>query len=491
MCHASRPCLGTPQGAYPVPPAPHCTGPAFAQASSAWLNLGSAGAFFQRAQRLTAVGVDHRGVNPVAIAQKLGVGLAGILQIIERHHAEILGDLGRDGDQRIALPCTPGSSLIKPPPRFTNQPSVESHRDMCSGGCGQTMTRIVFQSIIVMVLLSGLAGCSSVSYYAQSLKGHVEIMTARQDVAKLVRDPSTPEALRAKMASASAIRRFATESLALPDNKSYRSYVDIGRDYVSWAVFAAPEFSLAPKIWCFPVFGCVPYRGYFSQKSAIKTAAELQRQGQDVHVSGITAYSTLGWSSDPLLSTMLRRDEAYLAGLVFHELAHQRVYVDDDSAFNEAFAVTVETTGVKTWLRAAGDAAGLRRYEAGLRRSAEFLALLAQTRDELSQVYGGSGTQERKRAQKAAAIERLRMRTRQMRGQRWGGFRGYDAWIEAPINNAKIAAMSVYNDRVPAFVRLLELCSGDYPRFYKAVGRLSALAKADRTDALEAARTCE
>jgi predicted aminopeptidase len=238
-----------------------------------------------------------------------------------------------------------------------------------------TVMRAFFRSVAAMIVMSGVAGCTSISYYAQSLKGHVEIMAARQDVGELIDDPSTPGTLRARMASASAIRQFAIDELALPDNNSYRSYVNVGRDAVTWAIIAAPEFSLTPRTWCFPVFGCVPYRGYFSKRSAIETAVELQRQGLDVYVTGITAYSTLGWSSDPLLSTMLSQDETYLAGLVFHELAHQRVYVKDDSAFNEAFAVAVETTGVRKWLHAAGDTGELRRYKADRRRRAQFLAL--------------------------------------------------------------------------------------------------------------------
>lgn len=353
------------------------------------------------------------------------------------------------------------------------------------------MKRILFRLISVVCLAVGLTGCTGASYYADSLKGHVEILAARRNVAKLIDDRSTPEALRAQMSSAAAIRQFASDDLALPDNQSYRSYADIGRDYVTWAVFAAPEFSLTPRVWCFPVFGCVPYRGYFSRESAIDTALELKKEGLDVHVSGVTAYSTLGWSSDPLLSTMFLHDKTYLASLVFHELAHQRVYVNDDTPFNEAFAVTVETTGVRKWLRATGDAAGLRRFEAGEKRSAEFLALVAQTREELREIYSGSASSEQMRADKAAAIERLRVRYRQMRDRRWGGYRGYDGWFEAPINNAKIAATSVYNERVPAFLRLFELCSGDYPRFYAAVRRFGALAKAERAEALEAARTCD
>jgi predicted aminopeptidase len=339
-------------------------------------------------------------------------------------------------------------------------------------------------------MVFGVAGCTSFSYYAQALKGHVEIMTARREVAKLIDDPSTSEALRARMASARAIRQFAVDELKLPDNNSYRSYVDVGREAVTWAVFAAPEFSLTPHSWCFPVYGCVPYRGYFSKKSATEIALELRRQGLDVHVTGITAYSTLGWSSDPLLSTMLTEDNTFLAGLVFHELAHQRVYIHDDSGFNEGFAVTVETTGVRKWLRAAGDTVGVRRYEADRKRRAEFLALVARTRDELKQVYQSSGTLEGKQTAKRAAIERLRTRYRQLRDGHWRGYDAFDTWVDAPINNAKLAVISVYGEQVTAFLRLFELCSGDYPRFYASVQQLGTLDKADRADALKAADRC-
>lgn len=344
--------------------------------------------------------------------------------------------------------------------------------------------------LAAVIVASGLAGCTSISYYAQSVEGHVQIMAARKNVGRLIRDPSTPEALRAKLASASAIRRFATEELALPDNSSYRSYVDIGRADVTLAVFAAPQFSLTPITWCFPVFGCVPYRGYFSRKSAAESAAELRRQGLDVYVSGVTAYSTLGWFSDPLLSTMLRQDDTYIASLVFHELAHQKIYVNNDSAFNEAFAVAVETSGVRKWLRATGDRAGLRRYETNRKRQADFLGLIAKTRNELRQVYGSPRAPEQMAAAKAATIDRLRMRYRQMRHKSWAGYRGYDAWFDAPINNAKLAATAVYGEQVPAFLHLFDLCSGDYPRFYAAVRRIADLHEPSRAEALKAADTC-
>ncbi|MEZ2329993.1 aminopeptidase [Mesorhizobium sp. RCC_202] len=348
----------------------------------------------------------------------------------------------------------------------------------------------VFRWLAAFLLASTLTGCTGVSYYAQSVAGHVEIMAARKNVAGLIQNPSTPAPLRAKLTKASAIRRFATDELAEPDNSSYRSYVDIGRDNVTYAVFAAPQFSLAPVTWCFPVFGCVPYKGYFSAKSAVESAADLKRKGLDVYISGVTAYSTLGWFSDPLLSTMLRQDDSYIASLIFHELAHQKIYVNNDSAFNEAFAVSVETTGTRKWLRATGNSAGLRRYETNRRRSADFLRLIAETRVELAQVYGSPRAPKQMAAAKAAAIDRLRVRYRQMRDTHWGGYRGYDAWFAAPINNAKLAATSVYGEQVPAFLRLFDLCGDDYPRFYAAVRRIGNLPQTSRVEALKTVAAC-
>ncbi len=352
------------------------------------------------------------------------------------------------------------------------------------------MTNALLRMAAAACLAAGLTGCTGVSYYAQSLDGHARLMAARKDVDQLIADPSTPAKLRARLDTARAVRQFATDDLALPDNDSYRDYVDTGRDYVSLAVYAAPEFELAPRVWCFAVFGCVPYRGYFSAESAAREAARLRKQGLDVHVGGVIAYSTLGWMSDPLLNTMLGDDETYLASLVFHELAHQRVYVEGDSAFNEAFAVAVETTGVEKWLRATGNFAALRRHEAEQARQADFLALVAQARDDLGRIYASAIAPERKRAEKAAAMERLRANYRQVRDGRWGGYRGYDGWFDAPINNAKLAATAVYNDHVPAFLRLFDLCSGDYRRFYEAVRRIGTLDASRRAGALQSASTC-
>ncbi|MEL6920289.1 MAG: aminopeptidase, partial [Pseudomonadota bacterium] len=207
--------------------------------------------------------------------------------------------------------------------------------------------------LLVVCILPLVQACS---YLAQSLNGHLEVLQAREKVDDLRTNPDTPPDLRAQMDVAADIRQFAIDSLSLPDNASYRSYVDLERDYVTIAIFATPEFSLTPVTWCFPVFGCVPYRAHFSIDVARKEIADLRERGLDVHVSGVTAYSTLGWTPDPLLNTMFTYGDTNAAAVVFHELAHQQIYVRDDAAFNEAFAVTVEIEGTKAWLRARGQA---------------------------------------------------------------------------------------------------------------------------------------
>lgn len=339
-------------------------------------------------------------------------------------------------------------------------------------------------------LLFVLQGCGNLSYYSQSVNGHLKLVSAAKPVDRLLRDPSQPATVRHQLELARDIRRFATDRLALPDNKSYRSYVDTGREYVTWAVFAAPEFSLNVRTWCFPVAGCVPYRGYFSKEAALNFAEGVRVEGLDVYVGGVPAYSTLGWFNDPLLNTMFLRGEPYLAGVVFHELSHQRVYVRDDTQFNEAFAVAVEQAGTTEWLLERAEPTELKNYEASQRREEDFLALIADTRNELQRIYGSQENDSAKRAAKADAIKNLRARYKQTKTRRWNGYDGYDQWFDDPINNAKLATVAVYNDLLPAFSRLFEICSGDYEKFYRAVERIGKLDQQRRVKALISANRC-
>ncbi len=348
----------------------------------------------------------------------------------------------------------------------------------------------VRQLTFACAAMLGLQGCS-LSYYAQSINGHLDILAASQPIEKLIDHPSNSTELNQNLELARDIRQFAIDRLSLPDNGSYRNYVDTGRDFVTWSVFAAPELAPGVRTWCFPVVGCVPYRGYFSKEAAVRFAQQVRKEGFDVHVGGVPAYSTLGLTRDPLLNTMLLYGESYLAGVIFHELSHQRVYVENDTEFNEAFAVSVEEAGTVAWLKHRGQTGELGQVFAARKRNDDFLRLVAGTQDELTKIFTSGKSDAEKRDSKKAAIERLRARYRHVKATKWNGYRGYDEWFDAPINNAKLATVGVYNNLVPAFSRLLKICSGDYERFYQSVARIGKLNKEDRRRELSLAKNCE
>jgi predicted aminopeptidase len=340
---------------------------------------------------------------------------------------------------------------------------------------------------IVLVLGIGFTntGCSSVGYYAQAINGELEILAKRQPIQRLLDDPQTPARLKAQLATILEIRTFASRELALPDNKSYRTYVDLKRPYVVWNVFAAPQLSLQPLHWCFAFVGCVNYRGYFSQAAAEKFADKLRAQSNDVYVAGVTAYSTLGWFRDPVLNTILNRSQAEIAGLIFHELAHQLLFVRNDTTFNESFAMTVEHEGVQRWLAHTGAAGTLQTYLTGQERRDQFVNLIMQTRTRLQQVYASSLADEQKLAAKAQAFSELRKSYEALK-QRWGGYSGYDGWFARKLNNAHLVSIGLYNHYVPAFETLLAREHGDLPAFYRAVKELARLPPAQRHARLDA-----
>lgn len=342
--------------------------------------------------------------------------------------------------------------------------------------------------IALLVALLGLPGCGTLEYYWQGIAGHLDLMRRAQPVAAVAAETSDP-VLKAHLRAATSIREFATRELALPDNGSYTRYADLGRPYVVWNVFAAPEFSLTPRQWCFPVAGCVNYRGYFDESAATDEAARIAARGDDVHVGGVPAYSTLGYFEDPLLSTFIRYPEPDLARLVFHELAHQVAYVKDDSSFNESFAVCVEEAGLERWLAAQQGRAELEQFvsqaERGNRRRLEFRALVRDTRERLEALYAGDGGDEAKRAAKVALFAEMRARYDTMRAA-WGGVAGFDRWFAGGANNAGIAAVGLYADRVDQFRQLLAAEGDDLPRFYARVRALAALPRAERDAALAA-----
>jgi predicted aminopeptidase len=324
-----------------------------------------------------------------------------------------------------------------------------------------------------------VSGCANVSYYWQSVSGQLEIWRRERPVEEVMEDAATPGALRQKLAAVMRIRGFASLELNLPDNRSYRSYASLGRPFAVWNVFAAQEFSVEPLRWCFLFAGCVSYRGYFDREGAERFAAGLAGEGYDVYVGGVPAYSTLGWFADPVLSTFIHFPEAEIARLVFHELAHQIVYVKDDSAFNESFAVTVEQEGVRRWFARSGDTAGGEAFERSRRIRAEFSLLVQKYRARLDALYRTRLAPETMRDRKRAILGELAAEYRTLKAG-WGGYSGYDPWFAREPNNAQLASVAIYAQRVPEFEALLQREGGDLARFYGEVRKLADLPKEQR-----------
>lgn len=335
----------------------------------------------------------------------------------------------------------------------------------------------IFWRLVPVLAAFLLNGCSSIGYYGQLAEGQWQLLRARQPVAQLLDDPSLGDPLRQRLEHAEQARQFASERLKLPDNRSYRVYADLGRPYVVWNVFATPELSLQPVTHCFPIAGCVAYRGYYRQGAARGAAALMCQEGMDVYVGGVEAYSTLGWFDDPILSSMVAWGDERLAAVIFHELAHQRVYVQDDTEFNESFATFVEQEGSRQWRVARGLPAI--RDDAARQRE-QFVRLVLDSRSRLQAIYAGPLNEAGKRAAKQAEFERLRREYRQLRDGPWKGDGRYDAWMYGPMNNAKLLPFGLYDQWVPAFAVLFRDVKGDWGEFYRqveALGRMSASAR--------------
>jgi predicted aminopeptidase len=328
-------------------------------------------------------------------------------------------------------------------------------------------------AIALIAALSG--GC----YLLQSAEGQLALMSKREPIAQVIDNSSTPPKLRAQLESVRTIRDFASHELGLPDNGSYRKYADIGRAYVVWNVVAAPEFSVDPKRWCFPIVGCVAYRGYFVEARARRFAAGLRAQGFDVVVGGVAAYSTLGHFDDPILSTMVNWDDVELAAIIFHELTHQLLYVRNDASFNEALATTVEEEGVRRWLTSLGREQDLAQHLLQQQHYLQVIALMSQTREHLRLIYAMSLPPPLMRERKREALEALRESYAALRVQ-WGGHAPFDAWFAQDINNAHLASIATYFACVPGFERELKAVGGNLPAFYRRARELAKMDQAQR-----------
>jgi predicted aminopeptidase len=342
-------------------------------------------------------------------------------------------------------------------------------RTACGSGHLPAPARLTLAALMLAVL----SGCTSTMYLLQAANGEWHVIHGRKPIVQVIDEPGTPEPMIRELADVREARDFASRELKLPDNDSYRTYVKINRPYVVWNVVAAPALSVMPKQWCFPIAGCVAYRGYFNEKRAEAFATGLKQRGYDVVIEGVPAYSTLGRLPDPVMSTMMPYGSDELAAMIFHELAHQLLYIPSDSRFDEAFAVTVEDEGLKRWLQYKGQEArldGLRKQRADDR---EFIALLRHTRDRLAQLYASEAPREIKLQRKRQIFADLAADIHALEHRLAVHAPLYDEWIARGLNNADLASVGTYYDCVPGFERLLQQQNDDLPAFYAAARRLA------------------
>lgn len=341
----------------------------------------------------------------------------------------------------------------------------------------------VYRVSIALLIVFALSGCATLDYYGQAIAGQFEIWQRKQPISKMLAEPRLAPALRKKLELVTAARQFAHEKLALPANNSYHDYVDLGRDYVVWNVFAAPQLSLTPLTSCYPIVGCLEYRGFFAETDAMRHAAQLRVQNHDVFVGGVAAYSTLGWFDDPVLNTILHWESERIVEIIFHELAHQRVYLHGDTTFNESYAMAVGQAGVSLWLADHGRSNG--RYAHEEKYEKAFIGLILDFRQQLAAVYGSPLTDIEKLDQKLRLFNSLSTEYAMLKS-RWKGDERYDDWMARDLNNAKLASISTYHDHVDAFLFLLEESNGDFSQFHTRVDRLASFDTRTRAGCLAA-----
>lgn len=320
-------------------------------------------------------------------------------------------------------------------------------------------------SLVALGVVGLLAGCRTVEFYSQASVGQIELLTKRKPVEKVIAETDDPK-LRERLELTGRLLDFAENELKMPGGGAYELYAELGREHLVWVIHAAPELSMEPKRWWYPVVGCQAYRGYFREDLALAEIERLEKQGYETWIGGVDAFSTLGWFRDPVLDTFVGRAEVDYAELIFHELVHRKHYIPGQTATNEALAEAVAREGVRRWFTRTGRPELARRYDERLRKIAQAREAIVSSSDRLRAVYAADRDDAWKRERKQAELARLNADLRALRTE-WG--RGLTSWIEEPVNNARLNSFTTYEEGVPRFNRLLEECDGDFERFWASV----------------------
>jgi len=337
--------------------------------------------------------------------------------------------------------------------------------------------------LLLSLFLLLLSGCAELQYYGHAFSGQLEVISKRRPIPEVIADPETKPEVVAKLKYVERAHDFAISDLYLPDSDSFRGYTDLERDYVLWNVFATPELSLETKQWCYPFFGCLGYRSYFTRAYAEAIAEELEQEGWDVHIAASPAYSTRGFFSDPVYNPMLRYDNLTLAGILFHELAHEKIYFKNDSELNESFAVAVQDEGVRRWLAYEEQPEYYSDYIIAQQRDKQFVKLLLKHRNQLKALYQSSQTDDKKRSKKKQILGSLRKAYFLLRKE-WDDYAGFDHWFNKPLNNARLAPVGTYQGHVTEFNLLLNKHENNLMQFYKEAEKIADMPESERKNFL-------
>ena len=374
----------------------------------------------------------------------------------------------------------PAASFDGTPAGAQSRPRQNTVRE--SRGASRLARRAGLAAVIFAGLL--LSGCATLSWYGQAARGQLDLLAKRESIDSLINDPATDPELAERLESVLEMRAYAHDELGLPDSRSYRHYADLERPAAVWNVIAAPADSVEPLTWCYPIVGCLAYRGYFDLQRARSYAEELAGEGLDVAVRPAVAYSTLGWFADPVLNTMLAWDEARLAGFIFHELTHERLFVPGDTAFNEAYATLVERVGVRRWLTARGRPDALQAWEDGQAQQARFIAHLLTARRALAELYASDLEPDELRERKQARFDELRVELEALDARLPA--LDLSAWTERRLNNAHLALVATYESGVHAFEQALVDCDGRLDCLHERADVLASADPAERARFLRA-----
>ncbi len=343
----------------------------------------------------------------------------------------------------------------------------------------------VLRGLLLLLSALALSGCATTHFYGQLASGQIRLLLAREPVAELLVQPDLDAGLRERLVYARRALEFARQELLLPASDSYTTYADLQRGHALWTLYAAPEFSVKPLTWCYPIAGCTVYRGYFSREDAAREAQILQEKGFDTYIGGVRAYSTLGWFSDPLLNTFVFDDDIDLAALLFHELAHQLVYVKGDTAFNEGFASFVEAEGLRRWVSVLNRPEALPDYQARQAARNRFVSLVSAAREKLAAAYRDESDLLQRKLAKQQVLAALTANF-QDEMKNTPALQRYQSWFQQGLNNAKLATVSTYHDRVPDFAHLLRAADNDLAEFYLRCQEIARLEPAEREKRLSA-----